>query len=151
MVGNVEKAMDGERCNNAIAPCALKRHLRLPATPKETVSQLAPHPTQVEQAVDLAYQMIQGHHLVEIKGMEVRPLAAPSWTAPVDDRLKRTESWFAGRLNGTFATQSREDRSCCAFAGMAECDPGCVKTPQAEKRGEWTFSDRSKIDRADKF
>jgi hypothetical protein len=30
-------------------------------------------------------------------------------------------------------------------------DPGCVKTPQAEKRGEWTFSDRSKIDRADKF
>jgi hypothetical protein len=30
-------------------------------------------------------------------------------------------------------------------------DPGCVKTPQAEKRREWTFSDRSKIDRADKF
>jgi hypothetical protein len=30
-------------------------------------------------------------------------------------------------------------------------DPGCVKTPQAEKQGEWTFSDRSKIDRADKF
>jgi hypothetical protein len=30
----------------------------------------------------------------------------------------------------------------------AAFDPGCVKTPQAEKQGEWTFSDQSKIDHA---
>jgi hypothetical protein len=36
-------------------------------------------------------------------------------------------------------------------ARISGFDPGCVKTPQAEKQGEWTFSDRSKIDRADKF
>jgi hypothetical protein len=35
-----------------------------------------------------------------------------------------------------------------SFVGL---DPGCVKTPQAEKRGERTFSDQSKIDHADKF
>src|SRR2546427_516969 len=36
----------------------------------------------------------------------VRPLAAPSWTAPANHRLNSTESRFAHRLNERFATQS---------------------------------------------
>jgi hypothetical protein len=49
---------------------------------------------------------------------------------------------------GCFRMHCRREMLTARISGF---DPGCVKTPQAEKQGEWTFSDQSKIDHADKF
>ncbi len=81
------------------------------------------HPTQIENAIDLADQMVRWHHLVEIKRIEEldldRLLADPSCAAPDDARLKPTESRFASRLNESFATQSSEERTFCVAVRMS--------------------------------
>ena len=61
------------------------------------------NPTEIENAVDLADQMVQWHDLVEIKRIkELALLAFPSThhePSPADARLKSTESPFVSRLN----------------------------------------------------
>jgi hypothetical protein len=60
------------------------------------------NPTEIENAIDPAHQVIRRHHFVEIEGIKelAAPLsAAPSSNAPADARLKPTESRFATRLN----------------------------------------------------
>ena len=71
------------------------------------------HPAQIEQTVDLPHQMIGRNHLVEIKRIEKLSLSVfpPTHHAPLPLMPSPpTESRFASRLNGSFATQSGEDR-----------------------------------------
>src|SRR5664279_6029838 len=49
--------------------------------------------------------------------------AVPSCAAPDDDPLNRTESRFADRFNGSFATQSGIKRTCSGHRAMSANDP----------------------------
>jgi hypothetical protein len=49
---------------------------RRPASVRVEWSELVVHPTQVQQTVDLPYQVIRRHHLVEIKGVKELALTA---------------------------------------------------------------------------
>jgi hypothetical protein len=67
------------------------------------------HPTQIEQTVDLPHQMIGRNHLVEIK--RIKELTLSFFPSPHHALLPQmpsppTESWFAIRIKGSFATQS---------------------------------------------
>jgi hypothetical protein len=66
--------------------------------------------SKVENAVDLPDQMIGWHYLVEIKGIKKLALSAfpPTHHEPLPPMPVSipTESSFASRLNGSFATQS---------------------------------------------
>src|SRR5215470_18552486 len=88
---------------------------RRPASVRIERRQLFVHPTQVEQAIDLPYQMIRRHHLVEIKRIKELPLAAllPSQHASLPQMpvSNRTESRAAIRLNMSFATLSLRKRT----------------------------------------
>src|SRR6202789_3338371 len=67
------------------------------------------HPTQIEKTVDLPHQMIGRNHLVEIKQIEKLSLSffPPPHHAPLPPMPSPpTESWFAIRIKGSFATQS---------------------------------------------
>ena len=71
--------------------------------------QLLVHPTQIEKTVDLPHQMIGRNYLVEIKRIEKLSLSffPPSHHAPLPPMPSPpTESWFAIRIKGSFATQS---------------------------------------------
>ena len=74
------------------------------------------NPTKIENAVNLAHQMVRWHDLVEIKSIkELALLALPSThhePLPADARLKSTESPFVSCLNRSFATQSPETDKC---------------------------------------
>src|SRR5215469_4862787 len=88
---------------------------RRPASVRIERRQLFVHPTQVEQAIDLPYQMIRRHHLVEIKRIKELPLAAllPSQHASLPQMpvSNRTESRATIRLNMSFATQLLRKRT----------------------------------------
>src|SRR5690349_17728488 len=66
------------------------------------------HPTQVQQTIDLPYQMIRRYDPVEIKRIKELALTAllpPQHASlPANARLNRTESRSAIRLNWSFAT-----------------------------------------------
>ena len=98
-----------------------------PASVRIERRQLFVHPTQVEQAIDLPYQMIRRHHLVEIKRIKELPLAAllPSQHASLPQMpvSNRTESRAAIRLNMSFATLSRVERTCGVSHAMSPNDP----------------------------
>jgi hypothetical protein len=68
------------------------------------------HPTQVQQTIDLPYQMIRRYAPVEIKRIKELALTAllpPQHASlPANARLNRTESRSAIRLNWSLATQS---------------------------------------------
>src|SRR6202035_1104766 len=71
--------------------------------------QLLVHPTQIEKTVDLPYQMIGRNYFVEIKRIEKLSLSffPPPHHAPLPPMPSPpTESWFAIRIKGSFATQS---------------------------------------------
>src|ERR1700747_2197625 len=71
--------------------------------------QLLVHPTQIEQTVDLPHQMIGRNHFVELKRIEKLSLSffPPPYHAPLPPMPPPpTESWFAIRIKGSFATQS---------------------------------------------
>src|SRR5436190_12094830 len=76
--------------------------------------QLLVHPAQIEQTVDLPHQMIGRNHLVEIKRIEKLSLSffPPPHHAPLPPMPSLpTESWFAIRIKGSFATQSPQQRT----------------------------------------
>jgi hypothetical protein len=67
------------------------------------------YPTQIEKTVDLTHQMIGRNYLVEIKRTEKLSLSffPPPHHAPLPPMPSPpTESWFAIRIKGSFATQS---------------------------------------------
>src|ERR1700742_188307 len=76
--------------------------------------QLLVHPTQIEKTVDLPHQMIGRNHLVEIKRKENLSLSfsPPPHHAPLPPMPSQpTESWFAIRIKGSFATLSSRKRT----------------------------------------
>ena len=72
--------------------------------------QLLVDPTQIQQIVDLPYQMIRWDHLIQIKRIKELTLTIlqPTHHAPLPPMTqKTTESRIASRLNESFATESR--------------------------------------------
>jgi hypothetical protein len=84
------------------------------------------HPTQIEQTVDLPHQVIGRNYFVELKRIEKLSLSflPPPHHAPLPLMPSSpTESWFAIRIKGSFATQLRASRTRFAHAEFFALTP----------------------------
>src|SRR5436189_6234478 len=89
---------------------------RWPASVRIEGCQLAVHPAQIEQAVDLPHQMIRRHHLVEIK--RIKELALTALLPPQHSLPPQMPS----QLNGITVRESSQPEFCNTIDDRADIE-----------------------------